>query len=66
MITKKTAKYITWVLLGVIYSPIYIIFWVLRFVSRLILAISYYFTFNPINGYRIMKTLFSKDYEQNF
>lgn len=63
---KDTAKYITWVLLGVAYFPIYFAFWVLRFVSRFVLAVSYYGTFNPFMGYRIMKTLFSKDYERNF
>lgn len=63
---KDTAKYITWVLLGVAYFPIYFAFWVLRFVSRFVLAVSYYGTFNPFMGYRVMKTLFSKDYGRNF
>ena len=63
---KDTAKYITWVLLGVAYFPIYFAFWVLRFVSRFVLAVSYYGTFNPFMGYKVMKTLFSKDYERNF
>lgn len=63
---KDTAKYITWVLLGVMYFPIYFVFWVLRFVSRLVLAISYYGTLNSMMGYRVMRTLFSKDYERNF
>lgn len=63
---KNVAKYITWAMLGVMYFPIYFIFWVLRFVSRFILAISYYGTFNSLAGYRVMKSLFSKDYELNF
>lgn len=63
---KGTAKYITWVLLGVMYFPIYFVFWVLRFVSRFVLAISYYGTFNSMIGYRVMRTLFSKEYERNF
>lgn len=63
---KNIAKQATWILLGIIYFPIYLTFWILRFVSRFILAISYYGTFNSLMGYRIMKTLFSKDYERNF
>lgn len=63
---KDTAKHITWALLGIMYFPIYFVFWVLRFVSRFVLAISYYGTFNSFMGYRVMKTLFTKDYERNF
>lgn len=60
---KSTAKYATWVLLGILYFPIYFTFWVLRFVSRFILAISYYGTFDHYMGYKIFKTLFNKKYD---
>lgn len=63
---KWACKHILWVLLGIIYFPIYFAFWVLRFISRFTLAISYYGTFNAYVGYRIMKSLFSKDYERTF
>lgn len=63
---KNVAKQATWVLIGFLYFPIYFTFWVLRFVSRFVLAISYFGTFNSIMGYRVMKTLFSKEYERNF
>ncbi len=63
---KSTTKLITWTILGIIYFPIFFTFWVLRFVSRFVLAISYYGTFNNLMGSKVMKTLFSKEYERNF
>lgn len=64
--TKKTAKRITSVTVGALYFPIYLLFWVLRIVSRFVLAISHFGTFNSRQGSAIMKSIFQKDYERNF
>ena len=62
---KFIAKHIMYVLIGLLYAPIFIAFWALLYVSRFVLAISHYGTLNATMGNRIMASLFSKKYEQN-
>ena len=41
----KSFKKVIWVMLGIIYYPIYISAWLLHKVARLVLAIAYFFMF---------------------
>lgn len=54
---KKTLK-IIWNVLGVIYAPIYLAFWLLHKIARLILAISYFGMLQGRVGKDIIKSLF--------
>ena len=54
---KKVLKVI-WRMLGVIYAPIYVAFWLLHKVARLLLAISYFGMFEKQVGKDIMSHLF--------
>lgn len=54
---NKIAK-ITWQILGVIYFPAYVAFWLLRKIARLTLAIAYFGLLNKQAGKDIIKSLF--------
>ena len=54
---KKILK-IIWRILGVIYAPIYVAFWLLHKVARLILAISYFGMLEKSIAKDIVKSLF--------
>lgn len=63
-LSKASATVILWIILGVIYSPIYICAWVLRIVARFLLSISYFGMFNGKMGRDVFKSLFSwSDYK---
>lgn len=55
---KKVLK-IIWRILGVIYAPIYVAFWLLHKVARLLLAISYFGMFEKQISKDIIKYLFT-------
>lgn len=55
---KKMLK-IIWYILGVIYVPIYITFWLLHKLARLLLAISYFGMFEKQVGKDIISNLFN-------
>lgn len=55
---KKVLK-IVWRILGVIYAPIYVAFWLLHKVARLLLAISYFGMFEKQIGEDIISNLFN-------
>nr|DAI13786.1 MAG TPA: hypothetical protein [Caudoviricetes sp.] len=55
---KKVLK-IIWRILGVIYAPIYVAFWLLHKVARLLLAISYFGMFEKQVGKDIILNLFN-------
>lgn len=54
---NKIAK-ITWQILGVIYFPAYVAFWLLHKIARLTLAIAYFGLLNKQTGKDIIKSLF--------
>lgn len=56
-------KTICWALVGAAYLPFFIFFWVLRIVARLLLGIAHIGTLNGKTGIRIIKSIFSFDYE---
>lgn len=55
---KKIIKYI-WLLLGVLYFPVYLAFWLFHKIVRLLLAISYFGMFEKQVGKDIISSLFS-------
>lgn len=55
---KKTIKFI-WHVLGVIYAPVYVAFWLLHKVARLLLAISYFGMLEKQVGKDIVLNLFN-------
>ena len=55
---KKTIKFI-WHALGVIYAPVYVAFWLLHKVARLLLAISYFGMLENQIGKDIISNLFN-------
>lgn len=55
---KQTLKTFTWNILGLIYSPIYIICFILHKIARIFLAISYLGMFEPRMAKDIIKSLF--------
>lgn len=55
---KKVLK-IIWRILGVIYAPVYVAFWLLHKVARLLLAISYFGMFEKQVGKDIISNLFN-------
>lgn len=54
---NKIAK-ITWQILGVIYFPAYVAFWLLHKIARLMLAIAYFGMLEKQTGKDIIKSLF--------
>lgn len=58
-ITKLTGFVILWIILGIIYSPIYIAAWLLRLVARFLLSISYFGLLQGKIGCQVFKSLFS-------
>lgn len=63
---KLTSKTILFVLIGLIYFPIYVSMWVLRIVARLLLSIAYYGTLERKMGKNVFKSIFSFTYEKTF
>lgn len=55
---KKIARF-TWICLGAVYVPVYIAFWLLHKVARLVLAISYFGMLEKTVGKDIIKHLFA-------
>lgn len=55
---KKAIKFI-WHALGVIYAPVYVAFWLLHKVARLLLAISYFGMLEKQVGKDIVLNLFN-------
>ncbi len=55
---KKVIKFV-WRCIGVIYIPIYIAFWLLHKVARLLLAISYFGMFEKQISKDILLSLFN-------
>lgn len=54
---KKIISY-AWRVLGAFYFPVYLVFWVLHKIARLILALSYFGMLNKRIGNDIIKHLF--------
>ena len=63
---KLPYKLIIWILIGLIYLPVYISAWLLRIVARILLAIAYFGTLNGRMGVAVLKSIFSFDYERTF
>jgi hypothetical protein len=55
---KKVIKFI-WLLLGVLYFPVYLAFWLFHKIARLLLAISYFGMFEKQIGKDIILSLFN-------
>lgn len=55
---KKIIKFI-WLLLGVLYFPVYLAFWLFHKIARLLLAISYFGMFEKQIGKDILLSLFN-------
>lgn len=55
---KKVIKFI-WLLLGVLYFPVYLAFWLFHKIARLLLAISYFGMFEKQVGKDIISSLFN-------
>ena len=55
---KKVIKFI-WLLLGVLYFPVYLVFWLFHKIARLLLAISYFGMFEKQIGKDILLSLFN-------
>lgn len=54
---KKVLKFL-WKCVGVLYSPIYLLAWVLHKIARFMLAIAYFGLLNKQTGKDIIKSLF--------
>lgn len=48
---------ITWALIGIIYSPVFIAAWLLHVIARLLLAISYYGLLNAKTGHDVLTSI---------
>lgn len=55
---KKIIKFI-WLLLGVLYFPVYLAFWLFHKIARLLLAVSYFGMFEKQIGKDIILSLFN-------
>lgn len=55
---KKVIKFI-WLLLGVLYFPVYLAFWLFHKIARLLLAISYFGMFEKQIGKDVLLSLFN-------
>jgi len=49
---------ITWSLVGLVYSPVFIAAWLLHIVARLLLSIAYFGMLNGQRGRDVFKSLF--------
>lgn len=49
---------VLWVILGILYIPIFLASWLLNVVSRTFLAISYYGMLDYLRGKNVFKSLF--------
>lgn len=63
---KLPYKLIIWIIIGLIYLPVYISAWLLRIVARILLAIAYFGTLNGRMGVAVLKSIFSFNYERTF
>ena len=55
---KKIIKFI-WLLLGALYFPVYLAFWLFHKIARLLLAISYFGMFEKQVGKDILLNIFN-------
>lgn len=55
-----------WMLIGILYVPFYLMFWVLRAFARLLLSIAYAGTLEGEAATRVFKSIFSFNYERTF
>lgn len=56
--TKESAMFVLSVIIGILWSPIFITAWLLRIVARFLLAISYFGMLNGKMGKDVFKSLF--------
>ena len=56
---KRNMLIILYLFVGILYSPLYLFAWLLRIVSRFLLALSYFGMLEGRKGKDIIKTLFS-------
>lgn len=49
---------VLWVILGILYFPIFLASWLLNVVSRALLALSYYGMLDYLRGKNVFKSLF--------
>ena len=56
--TKESAMFVLSVIIGILWSPIFIAAWLLRIVARFLLAISYFGMLNGKMGKDVFKSLF--------
>lgn len=56
---KTSFLVILWSIIGVIYSPIFIMAWFLRIIARFLLGISYFGLLNKKMGHDVIKSLFT-------
>lgn len=49
---------VLWVILGILYIPIFLASWLLNVVSRALLALSYYGMLDYLRGKNVFKSLF--------
>ena len=57
---KKLGKFI-WTVIGILYFPIFIAFWLLAYVARTILAISYIGQLDFRYGWKTLKYTFKRN-----
>lgn len=57
-LSKKAVLAILWTITGIIYSPIFLLAWVIRIIARLLLAISYFGLLNFKMAKDVFKSLF--------
>lgn len=55
---KVTFIVIMWAIVGALYSPIFILAWLLRPIARLLLAISYFGLLDMVMGKAVFKSIF--------
>ena len=54
----KSILIYSWDALGFLYAPIYILFWVIHKLARIMLAVSYFGMLSPWQGKDILRYLF--------
>lgn len=57
-IKKETFIIIMWAIVGALYSPIFILAWLLKPIARLLLAISYFGMLDGTMGKAVFKSIF--------
>lgn len=58
---KLTKKDIPYLIIGILYSPIFLIGWVIHKVARVILALGYLLMLRPVNAVSIIFNLFNTE-----